>query len=94
MILPHKLATTNDQLASRPDLLTMAVMESMQLAERVDKHIPKPKSNRYFMPSNHIQTLVLMQYQGRFHLDEVRHLLEDTALTYMLGLTTIPSPAP
>jgi hypothetical protein len=31
-----------------------------------------------------------MQHQGHFHLDEVRHLSEDTALTAVLGLTTIP----
>ena len=91
MILPHKLATTNDQLTSRAGLLAIGqLMESMQLAERVDKHFPKPKSNRGFMPSIYIQTLVLMQHQGYFHLDEVRHLREDTALTDVLGLTTIP----
>ena len=66
-------------------------MESMKLAERVDKHFPKPKSNRGFMPSTYIQTLVLMQHQGYSHLDEVRHLNEDTALTEVLGLATIPS---
>jgi hypothetical protein len=91
MILPHKLATTNDQLTSRAGLLAIGqLMDSIQLAERVDKHFPKPKSNRGFMPSTYIQTLVLMQHQGHFHLDEVRHLSEDTALTDVLGLTTIP----
>jgi hypothetical protein len=64
-------------------------VESKQLAERVDKHFPKPKIKRGFMPSNYIQILVLMQHQGHFHLDEVRH----TALTDVLGLTTIPSPS-
>jgi hypothetical protein len=95
MILPHKLATTNDQLTSRGGLLAISqFMESMQLAERVDKHFPKPKSNRDFMLSTYIQTLVLMQHQGHFHLDEVRHLSEDTALTDVRGLTTIPHAAP
>jgi hypothetical protein len=91
MSLPHKLATPNDQLTSRAGLLAIGqLMDSIQLAERVDKHFPKPKSNRGFMPSTYIQTLVLMQHQGHFHLDEVRHLSEDTALTDVLGLTTIP----
>jgi hypothetical protein len=95
MILPHKLAITNDQLTSRAGLLTIGqLMDSMQLAERVDKYFPGPKSNRGFSPSVYIQTLVLMQHQGYFHLDEVRHLSEDTALTDVLGLTTIPMPAP
>jgi hypothetical protein len=65
-------------------------MDPIQLVECVDKHFPKPKSNRGFMPSTYIQTLVLMQHQWLFHLDEVRHLSEDTALTAVLGLTTIP----
>jgi hypothetical protein len=56
-------------------------MESMQLEEGVDMHFPRPKSKRSFMPSTYIQTLVLMQHQGHLHFDEVRHLLEDTALT-------------
>jgi hypothetical protein len=91
MILPSKLATTNDQLTSRAGLLGIGqLMESMQLAERVDKHFPKPKSNRGFMPSTYIQTLVLMRYQGHFHLNEIRHLSEDTALSDVLGLSTIP----
>jgi hypothetical protein len=52
MTLPHKIATTNDQLTSRAGLLAIGqLMESMQLAERVDKHFRKPKSNRDFMPS-------------------------------------------
>jgi hypothetical protein len=91
MILPHKLATTNDPLTSQAGLLAIGqLMDSMQLAERVDKHFPKPKSNRGFMPSTYIQTWGLMQHQGHFHLDEVRHLSEDTALTDVLGLATIP----
>jgi hypothetical protein len=81
MILPHKLATTNDQLMSRAGLLAIGqLMESMHQAERVDKHFPKPKSNRGFIPPTYIQTLVLMQHQCHFHLDDARHLLKDTAL--------------
>ena len=54
MILPHKLATTNDQLTSRAGLLAIGqLMDSIQLVECVDKHFPKPKSNRGFMPSLH-----------------------------------------
>jgi hypothetical protein len=66
VILPHKLATTNDQLTSQAGLLTISqVKESIQLAERVEKHFPKPKSHRGFMPSNYIQTLVFMQILWR-----------------------------
>jgi len=87
-ILPHKLAATNDQLTPRAGLLAIAqVMESINLSERIDKYFPPPKSNRGFKPSMFIETLILMQHEGSFHLDHVRHLHDDKALTTVLGLT-------
>ena len=90
-ILPYKLATTNDKLTSRAGLLTIAqLMESLQLAERVDAHFPQPKSNRGFKPSIFVQTFILMQHEGSFHLDDVRHLSDDQALRTVLDLKNIP----
>ena len=81
MILPYKLTTTNEQLTSRAGLLAIAqLMETLQLPERIDQYFPLPKSNRGFKPSVFVQTLVLMQYEGSFHLDAVRHLSNDAAL--------------
>jgi len=69
MILPYKLATTNDQLTSRGGLLAIAqVMDSIQLTKRVDQHFPTRQSNRGFAPSTYIKTLVLMLHEGGFHL--------------------------
>ena len=91
MILPYKLATTNDQLTSRAGLLAIAqLMDQLKLAECIDAHFPLPKSNRGFNPSTFIQTLVLMQHEGSFHLDEVRNLTEDQGLQTVLGLQDIP----
>lgn len=90
-ILPYKLATTNDKLTSRAGLLAIAqLMESLQLAERVDDHFPQPKSNRGFKPSVFVQTFILMQHEGSFHLDDVRHLSDDQALRTVLDLKNIP----
>lgn len=90
-ILPHKLTTTNDQLTSRAGLLAIAqVMESINLSERIDKVFPLPKSNRGFKPSVFIETLILMQHEGSFHLDDVRHMNNDDALRSVLGLDKIP----
>lgn len=90
-ILPYKLKTTKNRLTSRAGLLTIAqLMESLKLSERIDKHFPLPKSNRGFNPSIFIQTLILMQHEGSFHLDDVRHLTEDSALRSVLGLKDIP----
>lgn len=90
-ILPYKLATTNDQLTSRAGLLAVAeLMASLQLAEHVDRHFPQPKSNRGFSPSVYVQAFMLMQHEGSFHLDDVRHLTEDAALRSVLNLDTHP----
>ena len=90
-ILPHKLTTTNDQLTSRAGLLAIAqVMESINLSKRIDKYFPSPQSNRGFKPSAFIETLILMQHEGGFHLDDVRHINDDEALRAILGLETVP----
>ena len=90
-ILPYNLTVTNDQLTSRGGLLVIAeLMQSMQLAQRIDQHFPAPKSNRGFAASVYIQTLILMQHEGNFHLDDVSHLNDDSTLRAVLGLDTVP----
>ena len=90
-MLPYKLDTTNDLLTSRAGLICIAqVMEQLNLAELVDLHFPKPGSNRGYKPSVLMQTLILMQHEGSFHLDDVRHLSDDDALREVLELTKIP----
>lgn len=37
-----------------------------------------------------MQTLILMQHEGGFHLDDVRYIQEDTALRTLLGLKQVP----
>jgi len=90
-ILPNTLATTTDKLTSRAGLLAIAqVMETLQLSERIDKAFPLPKGNRGFNPSVFIETLILMQHEGSFHLDDVRHLNDDEALRMVMGLKKTP----
>jgi len=91
-ILPYKLTTTKDQLTSRAGLLLPAqLMDTLSLSQHIDRYFPQPQSNRGFKPSVFIQTLMLMQHDENFHLDDVRHLKEDKALQMVLGLKDIPS---
>ena len=91
-MLPYKLDTTNDLLTSRAGLLaTGQLWELLKLAERIDQHFPLPKSNRGYPPSMFIKTLLLMQYEGSFRLDDVLHLQHDEALLVVLDLKTLPS---
>jgi len=90
-ILPYRLDTTNDCLTSRAGLLGVAqLMRDLRLAERIDQSFPGPGSNRGYPPSAMIETLMLMQHEGRFHLDEVRHIQADRALRQVLGLARLP----
>ena len=65
-------------------------MDSLSLCERIDSHFPQPKSNREFRPSEAIKTLILMQHEGSFHLDDIRHLQDDEALRSVLRLSKLP----
>lgn len=88
-ILPHTLTTT-DKLTSRAGLLAIAkVMEILNLSERIDKTFPLPKGNLGFNPSTFIEAFILMQYEGSFHLDDVRHINDDE-LRMVMGLKKIP----
>lgn len=91
-MLPYKFDTTNDLLTSRAGLLSIAqLMETLNQTERIDQHFPLPKSNRGYKPSTFIKTLILMQHEGSFHLDDIRHLQEDEALRTVLNLDKLPS---
>lgn len=90
-ILPYKLDTTNDLLTSRAGLLATAqFMEFLSLSERIDQHFPQPGSNRGYKPSKVIKTLILMQHEGSYHLEGVRHLKNDEALLTVLGINKLP----
>lgn len=90
-ILSYKIDTTNDLLTSRAGLLAIAqLMDTLDLAERIDKHFPQPNSNRGFQPSEFIQAFILMQHEGSFHLDDIRHIQDDEALRHVLDLNRLP----
>ncbi len=63
----------------------------ISLSDHIDQNFPQPRSNRGFKPSTFIQTLILMQHDNNFHLDDVRHIKEDSALRTVSGLKNIPS---
>lgn len=90
-ILPYKLKSTNEQLTSRAGLLLVAqLMTQLQLSKSINSYFPSPKSNRGIPASSYLETLILMQHEGSFHLDDVKHFHEDEALTQVLGIKQIP----
>jgi len=90
-ILPYKLKTTKEQLTSRAGLVVVAqIMKQLELSNSIDRHFPGPKSNRGIAASSYLETLILMQHEGSFHLDEVKHFHDDEALTPLLGIKQMP----
>lgn len=90
-ILPYKLKTTNEQLTSRAGLLVVGqIMKQLELSKSIDNYFPAPKSNRGIPASSYLETLILMQHEGSFHLDDVKHFHDDEALTQVLGIQKIP----
>ena len=86
IILPYKLSTTKDQLTSRAGLLLPAqLMDTLSFAQHIDRYFPQPQSNRGFKPSVFVQTLILMQHDESFHMEDVRQIKEDNALRTVLG---------
>ena len=51
-------------------------MDYMNLSERINKHFPKPKSNRGYPPSKFTKIFILMQHEGSFHLSAYCRLFE------------------
>ena len=92
IILNYKIDTTNDLLTARAGLLTVAeLMKSLNLAERIDSCFPLPRSNRGYLPSEFITSLILMLHEGGFHLEDIQHLQNDEALRTVMGIEKFPS---
>ncbi len=45
---------------------------------------------RGYRPAGFIKTLIPMQHEGSFHLDDIRYLQDDKALRTVLGLNRLP----
>ncbi len=65
-------------------------MDYMNLSGRIDKYFPLSKSNRGYPPSKFTKIFILMQHEGSFHLDEVRHIQDDGALCTVLDMKKLP----
>lgn len=90
--LPYKLETTNDILTSRGGLTILAqVMSQLNLSNLINRHFPRPGSNRGYRASDYVNTFIMMLNEGGQCLDDVRHLKGESDLLSILGLGTIPS---
>ncbi|MHB1665504.1 MAG: hypothetical protein ACYCT7_09660 [bacterium] len=89
--LNFKLGITKDKITPRSGLaIYMEFLKSLNIDSLINKHMPYPGSNRGYDPSSYIMPLMLMLYGGGRHIEDLREIINDNALTELLNIK-IPS---
>jgi len=91
-LFQFKLDTTRENLTAHGGLVLMAEFNhGIGIRELVDKYVTHPQSNRGFMPSVFVDTLVLMLEGGGVSLEDIRELKYEDGLMKLIGESRIPS---
>jgi hypothetical protein len=86
-----RIIQSKERLSRRIGLMiTHELMKSIKLPERIDHIFGKPGSNRGIAASVYVQTLISMIEDGATHLEEVNHLMEDSAYQEILSSLSLP----
>jgi hypothetical protein len=92
-LFSFKLETTREKLTAHGGLALMAEFNhGIGIRELANKCLPQPQSNRGFMPSVFVDTLVLMLESGGVSLEDIRELKYEEGLMKLLSESQIPSP--
>lgn len=90
--LKFKLGITADEITPRAGLAVYTeFLRGFGVKELIDKHMPLPGSNRGYRAWNYIEPLMMMQYGGGRHIEDLREIAEDKALRKLIGLKELPS---
>ena len=91
-ILPFKLERTNELITPRSGLVLFAeLVRTFQVERRVERHFPRPGSNRGYEAWSYVEPLLLMLEGGGRHVEDLREIQEDAALRSLVGLNKMPS---
>jgi hypothetical protein len=92
-LFSFKLDTTREKLTAHGGLALMAEFNhGIGIRELSNKYLPHPQSNRGFIPSVYVDSLVLMLESGGVSLEDIRELKYEEGLMKLIGETKIPSP--
>ena len=92
-IISFKLETTKEKLTAHGGLALMAEFNyGIGLTNLCDNYLPLPKSNRGYMPSVFVDTLVLMLQAGGSALEDIRELNNEEGLMKLIGRDIVPNP--
>lgn len=90
--LNFKLGLTANEITSRAGLAVYSeFLRGFGMKDLIDKHMPLPGSNRGYGAWSYIEPLMLMQYGGGRHIEDLREVAEDKALKRLVGIEGIPS---
>ncbi len=92
-VFPFKLEVTKERLTAHGGLALLAEFNhGAGLRELTDRFLPRPGSNREYMPSTFVDTLVLMLQAGGRSLEDIRELKYEQELMKLLCNDTVPDP--
>lgn len=92
--LGFKLGLTRNKITPRAGLSVYSeFLRGFGIKDFIDRHMPKPGSNRGYMAWNYIEPIMLMLYGGGRRIEDLREIVEDKALRKLIGLEAMPSPS-
>lgn len=90
-VLNFSVASTDESLTSNAGTILFGeYLKAIGVDKLCNTHLPLPRSNRGYLPFEHIQPLVLMLHSGGRVLEDVRMIQNDTALQTVLKIPRIP----
>lgn len=88
-----KLGITKEKITPRSGIAVYAqILKNLDIDSLADKYMPMPGSNRGYRPSSYVIPLMLMLLSGGAHIEDLKELINDKALTGLLNIK-IPSPS-
>lgn len=90
--LNFKLGVTEDEITPRAGLAVYSeFLRGFGVKDLIEKYMPLPGSNRGYKAWGYLEPLMLMQYGGGRHIEDLREIAEDKALRKIIGLKELPS---
>ncbi len=91
-IMPFKLGKTNDIITANAGLSIFGeFLYGIGLNKAIDENLPRPGSNRGYLPSKYVMPLILMLNGGGRALEDIREISNDIGLRELLNIANIPS---
>ena len=90
-VLSFSVESTGEMLTSNSGTILFGeYLKAIKFDQLCNTFLPLPKSNRGYLPFEHIQPLILMLHSGGRVLDDLRYIRQDKGLQETLKIKHIP----